>query len=268
MHSEYQSSIIRELRDQQVRFAPRAKKLEQIERAERLLSELDPGKTYSYEYLCFRITDYRPDPSKSLLSGAEARHDVRLFVEDVSDAANVRVEDIPEPVHTVEALSKLFNVSTKTITRWREQGLVSRRFIFDGGRVEIDGKILEPIIKAASLLVRIGHRGMDGVQHVEKSTARLDERLIADVRRGLVLQLEPQVGAIVPDRRHQRGEVGVEGEIVDTGSVAPERRRCLVRAFAVFRQRCQRSQHQARGIVDRKVSVVRLRLRRPTRVLQ
>ena len=31
-----------------------------------------------------------------------------------------------------KSLSKLFNVSTKTISRWREQGLVSRRFVFDG----------------------------------------------------------------------------------------------------------------------------------------
>ena len=31
-----------------------------------------------------------------------ARHDLRLFVEDVSDAADLRVEDVAEPVHTVE----------------------------------------------------------------------------------------------------------------------------------------------------------------------
>lgn len=138
MHAAYHSPFLRELCDQQVRFAPRSKKLEQIERAERLLGELDPTKTYSYEYLCYRITDYRPDSSpKQLVSGAEARHDVRLFVEDVSDAADVRVEDIPEPVHTVETLSRLFRVSTKTIARWRAEGLVSRRFIFGGGRKRV-----------------------------------------------------------------------------------------------------------------------------------
>ena len=31
-------------------------------------------------------------------------------------------------------LSKLFKVSTKTISQWRQQGLVSRRFVFDGGK--------------------------------------------------------------------------------------------------------------------------------------
>ena len=57
---------------------------------------------------------------------------MRLFVEDVSDAANVPVEQAGEPVHTVDELSRMFNVSTKTISRWRQDGLVSRRFIFDG----------------------------------------------------------------------------------------------------------------------------------------
>jgi RNA polymerase primary sigma factor/RNA polymerase sigma factor len=35
-------------------------------------------------------------------------------------------------VHTVEDLSRLFNVSTKTISRWRDQGLVGRRFLVEG----------------------------------------------------------------------------------------------------------------------------------------
>ena len=49
----------------------------------------------------------------------------------------MRAEDAGEPVHTVEDLSKMFNVSTKTISRWREQGLVSRRFLFDGKRKRV-----------------------------------------------------------------------------------------------------------------------------------
>jgi RNA polymerase primary sigma factor len=138
MHADYNIPILKQLRDQQVRFAPREKKVEQVNRAEKLLSELEPARTYSYEYLCFRITDFRPEVAPTTtMTGEEAWHDLRLFVEDVSDAADIRVEDVPEPVHTVEELSKLFKVSTKTIARWREQGLVSRRFIFDNGRKRV-----------------------------------------------------------------------------------------------------------------------------------
>jgi RNA polymerase primary sigma factor/RNA polymerase sigma factor len=133
MHSDYRNPILRQLRDQQVRFAPRDKKIEQVNRAEKLLAELDARRTYTYEYLCYRITDYRPESFPNLkLSGADAGHDLRLFVEDLSDAANVPASGAGERVLTVDELSKLFHVSTKTISRWRRQGLVSRRFVFDG----------------------------------------------------------------------------------------------------------------------------------------
>ncbi len=133
MHTEYLNPIIRQLRDQQVRFAPREKKIEQVNRAEKLLAELDARRTYTYEYLCYRITDYRPESFPNVkLSGQAAGHDLRLFVEDLSDAADVPATGAGQRVLTVEELSKIFKVSTKTISRWRQQGLVSRRFVFDG----------------------------------------------------------------------------------------------------------------------------------------
>ncbi len=137
MHSDYLNPAMRQLRDQQVRFAPREKKIEQANRAEKLLGELESERTYTYEYLCFRVTDYRPQAYPHLkLSGGEAQHDLRLFVEDVSDSANVPAEGAGEKVMTVDELSRLFQVSTKTISRWRRQGLVSRRFVF-GGRKRV-----------------------------------------------------------------------------------------------------------------------------------
>jgi len=133
MHTDYLNPVIRQLRDQQVRFAPREKKIEQVNRAEKLLFELEAQRTYTYEYLCFRITDFRPQLAPDLkMTGEEAQHDLRLFVEDLSDAADVPADAAGERVLTVEELSKLFQVSTKTISRWRQQGLVSRRFVFDG----------------------------------------------------------------------------------------------------------------------------------------
>jgi len=133
MHSDYANPVIRQLRDQQVRFAPRDKKLEQVDLAEKLLGELEPSRTYTYEYLCYRITKYRPESYPDLkLEGQEASHDLRLFVEDLSDAANVSADAAGERVLTVDELSRQFQVSTKTISRWRHRGLVSRRFVFDG----------------------------------------------------------------------------------------------------------------------------------------
>ena len=133
MNQNYVNPGLRQLRDQQVRFAPKDKKLQQAARAEQLLTELRPERTYNYADLCRRITDFKPESYPDLkLTGEEARHDLRLFVEDVSGAADLPADDAGESVLTIEQLAEMFNVSTKTIQRWREQGLVSRRFVFDG----------------------------------------------------------------------------------------------------------------------------------------
>jgi len=133
MHQDYQSPVLRDLRDQQIRFAPRPKKLQQVEAAERLIAELRADKAYTYEYVCFRITGYRPEAlAQTTISGADLLHDLRLFVEDLSDSADMTADNIGEQVLTVEELARQFNVSTKTISRWRELGLVSRRLVFDG----------------------------------------------------------------------------------------------------------------------------------------
>ena len=138
MHSDYKCPSIRELRDQQVRFAPREKKIEQIDCAEKLLRELQTDRTYNYEYVCFRITGFRAEQSPIIrIKGADLIHDLYCFIEDLSESANIRAEETGQPVHTVEQLSKMFNVSSKTISRWRQQGLVSRKFIFDGGRKRV-----------------------------------------------------------------------------------------------------------------------------------
>ncbi len=133
MHKDYLNPAIRQLRDQQVRFAPRDKRVEQAAQAEKLLRELDPTRIYPYEYICFRVTNYRPEFYPDLkLSGQEVGHDLRLFVEDVSESAGVSADSAGENVMTVEGLAEQFNVSTKTISRWRRQGLISRRFVMDG----------------------------------------------------------------------------------------------------------------------------------------
>ncbi|MEM7784411.1 MAG: DUF3853 family protein, partial [Planctomycetota bacterium] len=138
MHSDYQCESIRELRDQQVRYAPRDKKMEQVDCAEKLLRDIELDRDYNFEYVCFRITGFRPDNAPIVkISGADLRQDLHSFIEDLSESADVRAHEFRQPVHTVEDLARMFNVSTKTISRWRQQGLVSRKFIFEGGRKRV-----------------------------------------------------------------------------------------------------------------------------------
>ncbi len=138
MHTQYKCESISALRDQQVRFAPREKKIQQIDNAEQLLREIQVDKTYNFEFVCFRITGFRMDPGPIvMIDGGDLRNDLHAFIEDLSDSANLKAEEFGQPVFTVDELSRRFNVSTKTISRWRQQGLVSRKFIFDGGRKRV-----------------------------------------------------------------------------------------------------------------------------------
>ena len=59
-----------------------------------------------------------------------------MFVEDLSATARQAVEQVAEPVLTVEEVSRRYNVSSRTVTRWRRQGLVARRFVI-GGRTKV-----------------------------------------------------------------------------------------------------------------------------------
>lgn len=132
MRSEYTSEDIRRLRDRLVGHAPGDLQIAKADLAERLLGELNPDATYTNRYLYARLCG-RPQESPALaISGRDACRDLQLFVEDLSDAAGLSAEEAGEPVFTLEDLSRRLNVSTKTITRWRRQGLVGRRFVIDG----------------------------------------------------------------------------------------------------------------------------------------
>jgi len=132
--TNFKHPALKQLTDQQVRFAPPGRRLEQLARAEKLLAEIDPTRQYPYQFVCFRITEYRPDSFPDLLiEGRDLEHDLCLMIELLARSTPaVPVEAVPEPVLTLDQISKRLNVSTKTISRWRNRGLVSRRVVCNG----------------------------------------------------------------------------------------------------------------------------------------
>ena len=113
---KFRHPAMKQFTDQQVRYAPRERKLEQLDRGEALLAEIEPGRSYPYQYVCFRITEYRPDSYPDLvLSGEDLAHDLRLFTDELSASADIPLAEAGEPVLTVEEVSKEFNISTKTV---------------------------------------------------------------------------------------------------------------------------------------------------------
>lgn len=123
----YTTRAMRQLAAKTIRDASRVDRLRRVDRAERVASSLDPTGSYPYRDLSRRITDQDDPSAKQILSGNDAIHDLRVFVEDVSATTDVDAEDLAESVLTLQDLSERFNVSTKTVDRWREKGLMSRR---------------------------------------------------------------------------------------------------------------------------------------------
>jgi len=134
---DFKYQALRELTDQQVRFAPPARRQEQVVRAERLLGEVDPAKQYPYQFVCFRITDYRSDGyAELLIPGSDLKAELALFVKRVERSIPaVPIEQALEPMLTLDEVSRQLSVSTKTISRWRVKGLVGQRVLRNGRRL-------------------------------------------------------------------------------------------------------------------------------------
>lgn len=133
MHQDYKNPVIRWLRDRQLSSASRDEMLTQIDAAERFIAGLDTDASYPAAQVVSEIVgESLPEAGNRKIASADLLHDVRLFVEDLSDAVELNAEAVGEQVFTVDELAKQFNVSTKTISRWRALGLVSRRLVFDG----------------------------------------------------------------------------------------------------------------------------------------
>src|SRR5947209_8585596 len=78
----FKNPALKQLTDQQVRFAPPARRLEQLARAEKLLAEIDLDRQYPYQFVCFRITEFRPDSYPDLLiDGRDLEHDLCQMIE-------------------------------------------------------------------------------------------------------------------------------------------------------------------------------------------
>ena len=77
--TDFKNIALRELAEQQTRFAPPVRRQAQVAAAQKLLAEIESEKGYPYQYVCFRVTEYRPDVHVDLvIPGDVLRHDLEL----------------------------------------------------------------------------------------------------------------------------------------------------------------------------------------------
>jgi RNA polymerase primary sigma factor len=171
----------------QLAFAPLQTRDIQAASAENLLHEVDPAKAYPLEFVVFRITGYHPRGELSggigpdLLTGLALQHDLGLLIEQLSELLDLQTLLATEPVLSIDDVTEKFNVTSKTVQRWRRRGLPARRFTFPDGKKRV-GFLLSSVERFFAV-----HREqvVDGVNLSRVDGAERDEVL----RRALLLAM-------------------------------------------------------------------------------
>lgn len=112
-----------------------------VDAAEQLIELTDRDTEYPYEFVVFRITGYRPNRQSSAshdpIPGKSLARDLQQLILDLCQSFSLQTRDYDEQIYDTRALAQKFQVSTKTIQRWRKRGLVARRLVFPDGKKRI-----------------------------------------------------------------------------------------------------------------------------------
>lgn len=156
MANRYRTKCLSELARQQSQFAPQARRLEQMRRAEEMLLSVGLDESYTYADICERVTGYRSQEFRgSKLTGADVAHDLRCLVEDLSESLGLEAADCDDHLLTIDDIRRRYSVSAKTVGRWRDIGLPSRRVKVDGRvRVMVPESFLDRFVSFRELDVK------------------------------------------------------------------------------------------------------------------
>jgi RNA polymerase primary sigma factor len=194
--SDFKHEVLEQLTDQQVRFAPPARRLEHLRRAEKLLTEIQADKDYPYQYVCYRITDFRPDTLVELvISGHDLIHDLGLMIAQLAASMPaLPVETVTEPVFTLEEFSRKLNVTPKTINRWRKRGLIGLPILYNGRRqVGFLPSLVDPFLNSNQVRVERSSRFSQLTQEERDEVLRRARRL-ARLTGGSLTEISRRVG--------------------------------------------------------------------------
>jgi len=163
----------------QLRFTPAKQRKKELDFAEKLLGLIEGDKEYPFEFVLYHITGYAPKklPELPLIKGAELVEDLQVFISKLSGQVAEPVSEQGEKIYTVEELAREFGVSTRTISRWRKQELVGRKFIFEDGkkRLGFSESMVEKFVRNNPELV-------SKAKNFNQLTAKDRERIIKRAR--------------------------------------------------------------------------------------
>jgi AraC-like DNA-binding protein len=133
--AQYRIAAIDDLH-RQLRYAPRETLRRQMRAAERLVEEIEPDQTYPEDYVVYRITAYRPDrrgEAPLAFVGEALIGDLVTFIQRVSDALDLPCDHDDRRAIPFDEVARRLKVSTKTLRRYRQRGLVCHFVVFPNG---------------------------------------------------------------------------------------------------------------------------------------
>lgn len=119
----------------QLAYAPEETRSRQMLAAESLIADLDASRNYPHDFVVYRVTGFRPESAEEpvTLVGEALQADLATLVQHLSDELTLRESDRPGGAIPLEELAQRWNVSTKTIQRYRRQGLMCHTITFADG---------------------------------------------------------------------------------------------------------------------------------------
>jgi RNA polymerase sigma factor (sigma-70 family) len=118
----------------QLAYTPAGKRRQQLDAALELLAEIDPEEQYPWDYILYTLTGYKArEDSHITLSGRGLLVDLPSLIEYISSTIEIKADEAGEPILTLDQVTARFGVSSKTIQRWRRQGLPAMRYVFADG---------------------------------------------------------------------------------------------------------------------------------------
>jgi transposase len=184
---------------EQLRFVPPAAARRQVERAEALLANVEPGEEYSEEFVAFALTGFRPEGRGEpvVIGGASLRRDLAGVIERLSGVAEYREEEFAGEggvwLSTAE-LAARWNVSRRTLERLRREGLVGRRVRVGGGGGRIETRYALSVVEGFERVGRMTSRS--GVAAEAGAKLRADKRL-SEAERMLIVRRARRYRAVL-----------------------------------------------------------------------
>ncbi len=110
----------------QLRYVSREVRLRQMNAAEALLADIEPGRNYPEDFVIWRITGYRPESRSEpvMLVGEALVGDLASLVQRLSHGLGLGADHGGRSAVALDDVARELNVSAKTLQRYRRLGLV------------------------------------------------------------------------------------------------------------------------------------------------